>query len=323
MYITLFAIILFMSPLALMSNESLEKDTEKTLKQSLEYAKFYKMPPNIDIKDITDELLVSSYVKTREKYGIKKYDRRVLVFNYPSDDLKIKGIISFVPDAHNHPTIVLLRGGNRTFAIPNPGSDLMCPEQCTVISTLYRGGICEGIDEFGGADVNDVNNLINYIPELEKKIGVSIQNQKMFLIGRSRGGMQMFLTLARFPELQARFSKVVSLCGLLDMRQAIADRSDMEEMFIRDFGLVKGVNDEEWINKRDPLLTVDELQPQLPILIIQGKDDIRVNLEEGYHMVDKLQSTGKNVTYWEIDKGDHCLENMPNRMQLILDWLCE
>lgn len=285
------------------------------------YAKFYEMPADVESKDITDDLLQSPYVKDAQKKSIQHLNRRIFVFIYPSDGFKIKGLVSFVPDPQNHPLLVFLRGGNRIFGILNPGSDLMCFDQYTVISTMYRGGVSEGEDEFGGNDVNDVKNLIQFIPELESKLNLNFQNKKAYLLGRSRGGMQMFLALARFPDLQNRFSKIVSLSGMLDMRQCIASRSDMEEMFIKDFGLEKGLNEEEWINKRDPLLTVDHIQSQLPILIIQATDDNRVSLEQGYHMVSKLQMAGKNVTYWEIEGAKHCLSNIEERVDLILQWL--
>lgn len=289
----------------------------------VEYAKFYELPSDVNLKDITEDLLKSPYVKDEQKQSIKNSNRRVLVFIYPSDGLKIKGLISFLPEPQKHPLLVFLRGGNRIFGVLNPGSDLTCFENYTVISTMYRGGVSEGVDEFGGDDVNDVKNLISFIPVLENKLKVSIQNQKTFLLARSRGGMQMFLALARYPELQTKFSKIVSLSGLLDMRQNIASRPDMEEMFVKDFGLEKGINDEEWINKRDPLLTTNKIIPQLPILIIQGTDDNRISLEEGRNMVSKLQMVGNNVSYWEIQGAKHCLSNIKNRAELILNWLEE
>lgn len=304
-----------------LDDETRKHETETLKDLFSEYAKFYEMPSDVEIKDITEELLRSPYVKEERKQSIKILNRRILVFIYPSDGFKIKGLISYVDDCQNHPLLVLLRGGNRIFGILNPACDLMCPGQYTVISTTYRGGVSEGMDEFGGHDVNDVRNLIDFIPELEKKLGMNFQNQKTFLLGGSRGGMEMFLALARFPELQTRFSKIVSLSGLLDIRRCIASRSDMEEMFIKDFGLEKGVNEEEWINKRDPLLTVNQISSQLPILIIQGTEDNRVSLEEGYQMVSKLQMAGKNVTYWEIEGATHCLSNIVDRTKLILDWL--
>ncbi len=281
------------------------------------------MPADVDLKDITEEVLSSPYVKEAQKKCILNHQRRLVVFTYPSDGLKIKGLISFVPDPQNHPLLVFLRGGNRIFGIPNPANPLLCLEQYTVIATLYRGGVSEGTDEFGGNDVNDVKNLIDFMPELENKLNIQFLNKKKFMLGGSRGGMQMFLALARFPELQASFSKIISLSGLLDMRQCMAFRPEMEDMFIKDFGLVKGVNEEEWINKRDPLLTADRILPKLPILIIQGTHDKRVSLEDGHHMVDKLQNNGNQVSYWEIEGADHCLNNIEEREELILNWLEE
>lgn len=308
------------SPLA--DHEQREKETEYVLKLSLEYAKFYELPEGIDILEITDQLLNSDHVGEKEKEHIRVFGRRVFVFTYPSDGLKIKGFISLVPQVQNQPLLVFLRGGNREFGIINPGMSLTCLQQYTVLATQYRGGLSEGEDEFGGQDVNDVKNLIDFIPQLEDKLNLTFQNDKMYLLGGSRGGMQMFLALSRFPELQMRFNKVISLSGFLDIHECIAFRPDMKEMFIKDFGLSED-NQEEWIAVRDPLLTVDKIRLDLPILIIQGTDDNRISIEEGRHMVNRLQEHGNQVTYWEIEGGNHCLRNVEEHLNMILEWLEE
>lgn len=307
----------------LLDDESRRKESEKLLELGEKLAKFYELPPNADIKDITEELLQSSLVKEARKQSIRDFERRICVFSYPSDGLQVKGVVSFVPQPQDNPLLVFLRGGNRIFGILNPASDFMCASKYTVISTMYRGGVSEGDDEFGGKDVNDVNNLIAFIPHLEQRLNLAFQNEKMFMIGGSRGGMQMFLALARFPELQNRFAKVVSLSGMLDMRECLATRPDMEEMFIQEFGFTKDENEEEWINTRDPLLAADQIHSDVPILIIQGTKDNRVGLEEGYHMVSKLQANGKNVTYWEFEGSQHCLSDLDERVKIILNWLEE
>jgi len=301
------------------NSETLREESKRLHAIHAEYAKFYEMADDVELKEITDDVLQSPYTKKAQKESIQTLNRRILVFSYPSDGLRIKGLVSFVPDPENHPLLVVLRGGNKIFGLLNPGSDLACFERYTVISTMYRDGVSEGKDEFGGEDVNDVKNLMAFVPDLEKKLGLNFQNNKNYLLGASRGGMQMFLALARFPELQKRFTKIVSLCGLLDLRRSILDRPDMEEMFIADFGLERG-NEKEWINKRDPLLTAEHMDPALPILLIQSTDDNRVSLEEGYHMLAQLQAAEKNVTYWEIEAADHCLTNREDRVDLLLKW---
>lgn len=307
------------SPIA--DAESRRQEGMRMLNYGQKLAKFYELPQDVEIREITDDLLNSSLITETQKQRIRDFERRIFVFTYPSDGLKIKGLLSFVPHPEEHPTLFFLRGGNRIFGILNPASDLMCAGQYTVIATTYRGGVSEGVDEFGGSDVNDVKNLVDFIPQLESKLNLSLQQEKMYLLGGSRGGMQLFLALARFPELQERFAKVVSLSGLLDMHECIAMRPDMKEMFIRDFGLIENVNEEEWIQQRDPLVAACQIKPSLPILVIQGTQDNRVSLEEGYHMVSQLQGQGSDVTYWEIDGGEHCLSNIDDRVQRILSWL--
>lgn len=303
--------------------ESVEQKTEKILKISQKLATFYELPLGVDLWEITEDVLQSPLVGASQKQLIQESERRIFLFTYPSDDLMVKGIVSFVPHPATHPLLVLLRGGNgnQAFGILNPGMDLMTLKDYTILTTTYRGGVSEGQDELGGADVNDVQNLVKFIPQLEDKLNVSLQNEKMYLLGQSRGGMEMFLTLGRFPELQTHFTKIVSLSGLLDMREFVTTRPDLKSMFAQEFGLIENVNEEEWINLRNPILVADKINPTLPILIIQGTCDNRVSLEQGYHMVSRLQANGNDVTYWEIEGGIHCLETRHDRAQLILDWL--
>jgi dipeptidyl aminopeptidase/acylaminoacyl peptidase len=301
--------------------EILTQETECALEKAHRIAKFYELPPGTDLKEITEELLESDETKESIKESILVYQRRIFVFEYPSDNLKIKGFISFTENYEGAPLLIFLRGGNRYLGLVNPAMDLSTYQNYTVISTTYRGSVSEGIDEFGGADVNDVKNLIDYIPILEKKLQISFHPSQVFMLGGSRGAMQMFLALARYPDLQTKVDKIVSLSGLLDMRRVLLDRPDMKEMFITDFGLVEGVNEDEWINKRDPILAAPLINSSLPILIIQGTDDIRVNLQEGYHMLKKLEDTHHNVTYWEVENCDHALSNRTDRMEMIAAWL--
>lgn len=300
--------------------EKMALDEKKIIEMSAQIAKLYDLPPGQNFLDITERLLESSYVFQPYKDAIISSGRHVILFTYPSDGLQIKAFISYVPDAENPPLILEFRGGNKDFGLLNPANDLSTFRDCTVLSTTLRGGVSEGEDEYGGADVNDVNNLINYIPELDQKLSLHLQNQKMAMISYSRGAMEMFLALARFPELQNRVDKVVSISGTLDMRFNISDRPDMQEMFTEEFGLNES-NYEEWTNLRDPLLAAANIRPDLPVLIVQGTADIRVALDEGLHMVNALNAQGVPVTYWEFEGGSHSLRNSPEYLELVFDWL--
>jgi predicted esterase len=284
-------------------------------------ATLYHLEDTESIKDITDQILASSDTKDSAKESIIKYQRRIYVFKYPSEGLSVYGFISFTPNHVNHPLEILFRGGNQTFGLLNPGDPLATYQDDTVISSVLRGGISEGKDEFGVGDLADIKNLMEYIPSLEEKLQIKLQPSSVFALGESRGGMEMFLALAKYPELQNKFDKIVSLSGLLDMNKLINEREDMKEMFIKDFGFRPGENDQEWIEARNPLSKANAIKKSLPVLIIQGTQDKRVTLNEGRNMVEKLEQNGHAVTYWEIDGGDHTLTNTLEVQDRIAEWI--
>jgi dipeptidyl aminopeptidase/acylaminoacyl peptidase len=282
---------------------------------------FYQLDEGEKVKEMTALILESLETKESLKQTILKTGRRFFLFKYLSDGNFVKGYISFVPNSVENPLLVFLRGGNRILGLMHPANDFTCLRNYTVITTTYRGGVSEGVDEFGGQEVNDVGHLVRHIPELEKYLDIKFNPQKTFILGVSRGGMEMFLALGRIPFLQLQIDKAASLSGILDLFQCLQDRSDMREMFTKEFGLILGENEEQWIKYRNPLEIVTNLRKDLPFLILQGTKDLRVSLAEGYHMVEKLQSHGNSVTYLEIPEGDHCLKNQEGVLDLISDWL--
>ncbi|CUI16780.1 putative secreted protein [Candidatus Protochlamydia naegleriophila] len=298
----------------------LEKDNQRIAAYSAMIARYYDMNENEHIKDITESVLAEPTTPNNVKEAIRANQRHIYVFKYPSDGLMVKGFISLTPESQNYPLLVLFRGGNRDFGLPNPADRLVNYQHYAVISSTLRDGINAGRDEFGGADVNDMKNLIEFIPTLEKKLLIKLQTHSLDFLGISRGGMEMFLTLSRYPELQNRVNRVISLSGLLDLRRQMLDRPEMKEMFEEDFGLQNG-NEEEWIQQRTPLMTISHLKKCLPVLIVQGTADSRINLAEGYEMVRQLHDTGHAVDYWEIEGGNHILSNHPQPMDLITYWL--
>lgn len=302
--------------------ELLEDEYKSVLERSLRIAnQFYSLTEGEEFKEITESIMGSEETQEPIKQLIRTTGRRFFLFKYPSDGLQIKGTISFLPFSEKNPLLIFLRGGNRIWGLSHPATDLTCEHHYTVIATTYRGGVSEGTDEYGGADVNDVHNLLDYFPKLQEKIGIYFAPERTFILGGSRGGLEMFLALSRSLSLQHQVTKAVSLSGPLDLKEHMTYRKDMRRMFIMDFGLEPGKNEDAWVAQRNPVANIANLRKDLPILILQGAEDLRVSLNEGYHMVKALEENGNSVTYLEIQGGDHCLANQPDRMNLITNWL--
>lgn len=304
------------------SNETqqvLVNENKEILKNSKITAQLYHLPPNTDLKDITQDVLHNTNTKDDVKKAIINNQRRYLLFSYPSDGFKIKGFLSIPVGIKNPPLIISLRGGNQLFGLPHPRVLSIQPGYAFV-TTTYRGGVSEGHDEFGGDDVNDVKNLIDYLPILEKKANITFHHDKRYLIGISRGGMQLFLALGRFPQIQQQIKKVVSLSGLLNIDFAIRDRNDFKKTLIEYYGYTEDEKGKDWLLKRQPIHYISKLNPSLPIMIIQGTADTRVCVKEAQDMLEALRNANRHVTYYEIEGGDHVLTNS-DIMPTLINWL--
>lgn len=301
------------------TQEELERESAEIFKKSQETAKLYEMQPGQILQEITQKVLNHPNTSLQVKKAISEQNHRYYIFSYPSDGLAIKGYISLpTPTSDPLPLIILLRGGNRIFGLPYPG-ELSTQKGYSVVVTTNRGGVSEGEDEFGGNDVNDVKNLMAFLPTLEEKLQVRFHPTNKYMVGVSRGGMQLFLALGRYPEIQRQVKKVASISGLLNIVIAIEDRPSFKAM-LQDFGLTEDENGKAWLAWRQPINYVQKISKQLPILIAQGTQDNRVCLKEGYDMLQALHDEGHTVTYVEIEGGDHVLQNTPDFIPFLIQW---
>lgn len=296
-----------------------DKDRYQAFVIQKENALFCEMEPGEKIKEITDLVLQKLHDDSPAKKYILESKRRYFVISYPSDGLEVRAYVSISRKPKGKPLLFLFRGSSNHSTGPSHPVFLTCFHDYTVVHPLYRGLSDGGRDEYGGKDVDDCKNLFDYIPELEKMLHIELKPKKTFCIGVSRGALQMFATLARNPDLQKRVDRICSLTGITDLQEMMRDYPEIKEMFVEQYGLIPEVNDKEWIKLRDPLVTAPQIRKDLPMLIIQGTDDVRISQKQGYNLLDKLKS--HLVQYVEVPRGNHALENCPiKRIKIISEW---
>ena len=132
---------------------------------------------------------------------------------YRSDGLKVAGLMWRPKDQGSKrlPLIIFTRGGNRDFAKIPPwhGFHRLAAEGFVVMASQYRGvDGGEGVEEFGGADVNDVRNLV----PVAASLGIA-DLDNVFLLGWSRGAMEALLALKQ----GLRANAIAIGGGLLDL----------------------------------------------------------------------------------------------------------
>lgn len=278
-----------------------------------------------NFREITSQILEKSNLPLEMKSCFRRTCRRFFVFTFPSDGLKIKTMISFVDRLGPKPLIVLVRGFSRFDDLPCFGTigsavRFAAQSNATIVLSLFRDGVSPGVDEFGGKDVRDVWNLCRFLPFVFDTLNLDIDCERRFMIGLGRGGMEMFLALARFPHLCNFFRSFVSICGILDLNQFVLDNPDWRQKLMNDF---RFDGSQKWLDCRNPLLAVSKIRHKnIPILIVQGSEDPFVCLRHGLCMVDTLRVFGfPHVTYWEVAGGNHCLNNRPDCIPQLLEWL--
>jgi len=201
------------------------------------------------------------------------------------------------------PVLIYNRGGNGEYGAVVFGSMMrnlfpIANQGFIIIGSQYRGTITGNhmLDEFGGEDVNDVTALFDYIPSIE-----GADPKRVGMYGASRGGMQTFLALKKLNQIKA----VASIAGVSDLLKRLENRPAMEEVYRHQ---IPGYNENkiEELAKRSVLTWVDELSPNVPILLLHGTNDKRVGVNNSIELADALSKNNiphKLVVYQGDNHG--------------------
>jgi dipeptidyl aminopeptidase/acylaminoacyl peptidase len=231
---------------------------------------------------------------------------------YTSDKLKVKGYISYPLDkSKKYPCIIWNRGG-----LGNKGAidsftargifGQIASWGYVVIATQYRGNDGgEGQDEFGGDDVNDVLNLIPLAVEIE-----NADTTKWGIEGWSRGGMMTYLALLKNPNFSVKDGYASGVrCAVLvgaisDFKSYVQSNENRIDIYKN---LFSEKDFEKKLEERTVINFVDKL-PNIPYLIMHGKSDDTVPVEQSIKIAEKLDELDYEYKLVLFDEGDHFLK---------------
>ncbi len=225
-----------------------------------------------------------------------------LSITYASDGLVIAGIIwkPVETEGENFPLLIVNRGGNRQSGGMHPWRDEgwfdFVDAGFVVLASQYREGPgSEGRDEFGGADVNDVLNLI----PLAEGLGY-VDTGNTFMMGESRGGLMSLLAARRGMDLKA-----IALYAPATSLHLSGPRA---EAFARMYSvMIPGYaeNPEDAHLARNASLWADELTA--PVILFHGTADWRVDPQGSVAFADAMREAGNEIELHLLDGDDHGL----------------
>ncbi len=222
-----------------------------------------------------------------------------------SDGNFVTGFVVKPKTPGNYPCIILNRGGNRELGrlLVATAVEVMAPlaaKGYIVAATNYRGNSgSEGKEEFGGADVNDVLNLINSMSEIE-----SADTSRVGLLGISRGGMMNYLTLKQTKN--SNIKTAASIGGITDLGLTIEHHREIGHVADE---LIPGYKDHilESNIERSANYWVYDLPASVPLLIMHSKMDDHVYYSQALTFADSLEHYGIPYSLMSFENDKHGL----------------
>ena len=223
----------------------------------------------IDYVRETEKRDTIDFDSTRFEYFI---DVEVFGITYYSDSLKVRGFLLTPEKPGQYPSIIYNRGGSLEFgSLTSSHASIglgelarLAREGYVIAASQYRGnGGGEGQEEYGGADINDVLNLIPVLAQVP-----AADTSRLGMFGWSRGGMTSFLTLKKTDKIKA-----LAVGGpSTDITRSVVDRPELLEWWK---AFVPGIHENQYevLKVRSAVFWVDELPTNVPILMLQGNED--------------------------------------------------
>lgn len=200
-----------------------------------------------------------------------------------------------------YPCIIYNRGGSREFGKLDYGDYLIDMAQMAswgycVVASQYRGNDGgDGVEEFGGKDVDDVINMIPLMKYVDKA-----DTSRIGMWGVSRGGMMTYIALTMTNQIKA----AVVLSGIVDMGMLLETRKDMDSFW---YSWLPGYRNDKknFIKERSAIELADKICKTTPIFIIQGTSDWRVPIPQVFVLSKKFYDVKQPFRLAVFEGAEH------------------
>lgn len=277
--------------------------------------KTYKFPSYEQAVQTTDVEKYTDQVSYETAVNDNRFEFEKLT--YLSDGLKVIAYL-YKPkqtQGRKFPTIIFNRGSTVRGDI---APELiwffhrLASEGFIILAPMLRqsdGG--EGRDEIGGADVND---LMNVIPLAKSLAFVDLNN--LFMYGESRGGMMTYQAIKRgFPiNAAAVFGAFTDLQEVIDSHPQQYPLNALNQLWPAYEERKKEIS-----QTRSAIFWTEQLNT--PLLIMHGGRDKSVNTEQSLALAQRLQKQGKVYELIVYAEDNHYLSrNQEDRDRRAISW---
>ncbi len=272
---------------------------------------YYFYDKNTDTLDLISE--VSPWIDEADMASVQP-----IVFT-SRDGLKIHGYLTLPPNVtpKNIPIIVNPHGGpwHRDTWGFNPEIQLMASRGYAVLQINFRGSTGYGrqfweasFKQWGQSMQDDITDGVNWL--IEEGIADS---KRIAIYGGSYGGYATLAGVTYTPDLYCCAVDYVGVSNLLTFLQTIPPywKPYLEMMYAM---VGDPEKDRAMMEAYSPALHADKIKT--PLLVIQGANDPRVNIDEADQIVRSLRAREIEVPYMVKYNEGHGFHNEENKFEV-------
>lgn len=272
---------------------------------------YYFYDKNTDKLDLISK--VSPWIDEADMASVKP-----IVFT-SRDGLEIHGYLTLPPNVtpENIPVIVNPHGGpwHRDTWGFNPEIQLMASRGYAVLQINFRGSTGYGrqfweasFKQWGQSMQNDITDGVNWL--IEKGIA---DPKRIAIYGGSYGGYATLAGVTYTPDLYCCAVDYVGVSNLLTFLKTIPPywKPYLEMMYAM---VGDPEKDREMMEAYSPALHADKIKT--PLLVIQGANDPRVNIDEADQIVRSLRAREIEVPYMVKYNEGHGFHNEENKFEV-------
>lgn len=259
--------------------------------------------------------VMNLFAREYEKLGTRAFNPVKTIRYKARDGLEIAAILTLPRnrESKNLPLILLPHGGPfaRDSEIWDWWVQFLAERGYAVLQPNYRGSSGYGTSfaekgegQWGLAMQDDLNDALDWAV----KQGIA-DAKRVCIAGASYGGYAAMRAAQRDGD---KFRCAISYAGV----------SDLSSMMRYDSRFLNHGGRRDWMKDQAPdFKAVSPVhypeQFSIPILLMHGKKDLRVQVKQSREMAEKLSKAGKDHRYVEQPLGDHHFSRQEDRLQFL------
>lgn len=217
------------------------------------------------------------------------------------------------------PTVLYVHGGPwaRDYWGHNDFAQMLSNRGYAVLRVNYRGSSGYGRTHRDAAKGEFARKMhTDLLDVVDWAIAEGITDpDKVGIYGGSYGGYATLVGMTMTPE---RFACGIDFVGVSDLATLLEDAPRYWRPYMPFWHAFAGnpaiPEQREELNKRSPLYHADKLQN--PLLVIHGRNDPRVKVDQSERMVAALKAAGKPVTFKNVADEGHGFRHWKNRLTM-------